>query len=389
MKYILAFIVLYAFTGFLMNVQGQSLVFKEGEIVRNEVTEKGWIAIRSLKKQTVFFKSSERGAVEELNLAEISNFRFDDYKEQFQVFKIPNGEYQFYVKQVDGSVSLFANKDGYVLEKNTGEYLYLQKASESTDGLTGNIKNAGMVSLFLAECNESLSLKNMNKTVRRYNICMGTLQTNKLKTRKVSLGVAAGLSTSFTSMSSSTSYLNAAKFEVPVGVQMGVSLEYAPPAYLERVGVGMEVLYSRISLNGHSSYYIPGATHEADIQMEIETLRFPFYFSYSFKPAFQGFYLQLGCSPYYFIDHKSSAQRYTVLDAGPVINESEESDILGRARNFSYGLFAGLGWNTQLSNHRLSLQLRAEKDYDMTGSGSTVQSTANFYFSVKYGVLTF
>lgn len=374
----------------LISIQTNAQVFVKGTVQRNGKDVDGYIAYRvKQKKPELYFKASEQGVAEKIDLSTIEGFRFTDYMDVFNVNQDSAGKTTVERMVTEGEITVYSNALHYRLsKKSTGEEVVLSRVRKENANarVLQRVRNAGTLSNLTSDCDLKGRSTNIVSAVEQYNKCRGSF--HREKNHAVRLNAVAGVNITNASFSGDLLYLSKAKFESGIGYHTGVGITRVPLSYLSRVSLHVDVIYMQTRLKGHADYRIFGPRSVHDISIDYSTLRAPVSLSIFFQQANRGFYISPGVSPFIFLDYSTSRKSHLVLGNGDVIDQQEYEDLFQRYKQNDYnaGFFAEIGYLKDLSgNSKVKAALRIEHETGRLHKTSPIISTIiNYYVTVHY-----
>ena len=340
--------------------------FQKGYIITNQNdTIQGLIDyVDGPKKyRTCDFKKSLDPTFTNYRPGEIRGYRLagDKYFESKNITIEGEPNNVFLELLVKGNASLYRFKNTFYIEKSDTAFYELTNPEQQVvidwkKNMQKTNKHIGILNYLLSDCprlrgkiqNTDLNQRALSRLVVNYNECVNTATVvfrEKKPSLKGFIGVTAGVNSSqieFNFAVPAGEHLNG--FDRANSLMFGLSMDLLSPRISERVSIHADILYL-------SSEYIAINTREDlaivrnDVLFELETLKTPIGFRYTFPGKNLIPYINLG---FLNIIHLNSSNRWiTETQLGQNI-QTEERKALD-VRDYQIGYWAGAGLKKAIS----------------------------------------
>jgi hypothetical protein len=268
---------------------------------------------------------------------------------------------------VKGVVSLYKYESTYFVEKDHGKLQQLLNETrmvemEGIKVLRSTNQYISTLNVMLFDCatirpriqRVPLEEEGLTTLIESYNACKGDSST-AYKSKKpwitTSVGITGGVNISRMSFDekSTFEYLagTSSIFNSPM---IGLSLDAFAPRISERLSFHLEMMYFAATYRHYRKTEKPYITERNYVAIELQELRIPFGFRYTFPEKWVTPYLQLGASATFHL--RSSSNRLRELETGNFLQTFNSSEALP-LRKGQFGMWAGCGI-TKSVNHRFN-----------------------------------
>jgi Outer membrane protein beta-barrel domain len=277
---------------------------------------------------------------------------------------------------VMGLVSLYKFEDTYFIEKdNNGLQQLLNETKEVyVDGkrvLKSTNQHIGTINMLVYDCAEiktkvqkiRLDEKTLTNLVEDYNRCKGeasiTFKDKKPWTKAI-VGMTGGINISQLNFNLNQGYEHlAGDFEVSKSPMIGVSLDILSPRLSERISFHGDLLYLTSKYYNYNLFNISSYTETNYITIELQQLKIPIGFRYTFPKRNITPYFSIGISS---TIHLSSNSKWIQEVESNGVVETYSNEALPIKEN-QLGLWGGCGVLKSISN---KLNVFVELRYEQT-----------------------
>lgn len=269
------------------------------------------------------------------------------------------GKLVFLEVKIRGQVSLYKYEGSFFVQKNTDS---LQRLSnDKSKKLMGekqvmrySNRHIALLNTLLFDCpelrertqNVPLVERQITELIEDYNTCMGSKAViyNAAKSwAKFSVGITGGLHMATLEVKSynfAVSHL-CGSYEITKTPFLGVSLDILSPRLSERLSFHGDILYLNPTYRLFNVVRYPSARHENQISFNVQQIKIPIGFRYSFSPQNKiTCYVNVGGSSTLNIHSRSTWDKKVVSASSTESNRYE--DPMG-IRFHQFGFWAGFG----------------------------------------------
>jgi hypothetical protein len=279
-------------------------------------------------------------------------------------------EETYYVGKSDSDLQLLSNEikeafiDGRTVLKRTNQYI-------------------GTLNIFLFDCAEirtklqkvRLMGKELTNLIEDYNRCQGvpsiTFKAKKPWTKLV-VGVEGGLNISQLNFSTYPGYDHlAGVFEVSKSAMIGISLDVLSPRFSERISLHGDFLYLTSKYYNYSLFDNGFSAKRDYVTIELQQLKIPIGFRYTFPRRNFTPYLNIGISS--TIHLSSNSKWIQEVEANSIV-KTYNNEALSIKEN-QLGLWGGLGILKSINNKLNGFfELRYEKTDGISHNSFDIQA---------------
>ncbi|WP_161888737.1 outer membrane beta-barrel protein [Pontibacter russatus] len=390
--------------------------FRRGYIIQNADTVRGYVDYRGASRsaQVATFKPTFTGEEIIFTPGEIAGYGFTAENKIFEAKELPAAdtlptaaeEKLFLNALIKGRASIYFyrdehQRDRFFLSKNNGPLVELliteyNKTDEET-GKKYSVRNKlykGVLSQAFSDCsgynlkhieNISLTQNSLAKAAQAYNACVGGA-SYKQPTGKaeVKLGFALGFA-STTLKFSGDHYLDGASFtEKSLNAGAGISMNLTTPAISEKLSLQLELLYDPSKFTGRvQKEQRLGRSYMYDVDIEINYLKLPAQFRYTYPRGKLQPFLNAGAVMGYAISHKQEATETSTFGS-TTTTQTTPAFGDGSIRKYTVGAVAGAGLGYSVNANPITLEGRYEKTDGITRSTGLSSPMDTFYLILNY-----
>lgn len=384
--------------------------FRKGFIVTNELdTINGYIDYRegSRKYKICAFKLSKNQNVKSYSPNDIIAYRFlnDTY---FVAKKITGDdgmqESVFFEVLVKGKVTLYKYQGAFYVEKEDKKFHKLiNKRLIVEQGGKEFYKNSnkyiGILTILLTDCKNIkgkinkllLSEKELTKLIEFYNNCFDGSSISFKESKpwfNSHFGLMLGLNSSKINFYSDYQGFNqlTSGFDPSNSILPGVFIEMSSPRLHERIAFNFGLFYLNTNYRSISLNKNGGITDRNDVSIEVEQLKIPIAFKYTFPTKKFTPYFNLGISNTIHLNSSSKwvqeREIYNIVDT--TIREAVE---IGDSQ---FGFWGGVGIKKSISNKLTGfLEIRYERTSGISIGGPSAiinDKVANFQLLIGINI---